>query len=72
MGDATQLAHGLKSALDATAIGPAAPPPAQQPPVDIDVTGVQQALGRKGTPDSGLLKYSKAVIDHVLAALARR
>ena len=49
MGDATQLAQGLKAALDATSIGPAAPPPAQQPPVDIDVAGVQQALGRKGT-----------------------
>ncbi|MET0995382.1 MAG: DUF1259 domain-containing protein [Mycobacterium sp.] len=58
MGDATQLAQGLKAALDATAIGPAAPPSAQQPPVDIDVAGVQQALGRKGTQDGGLLKYS--------------
>ena len=58
MGDATQLAQGLKAALDATSIGPATPSPAQQPPVDIDVNGVQQALGRKGTQDSGLLKYS--------------
>ena len=58
MGDAAQLAQGLKAALDATSIGPAAVPPAQQPPVDIDTSGVEQALGRKGTPDSGLLKYS--------------
>jgi hypothetical protein len=58
MGDATELAQGLKAALDATSIGPAAPPPAQQPPVDIDTAGVEQALGRKGTPDSGLFKYS--------------
>jgi hypothetical protein len=58
MGDATQLAQGLKAALDATSISPAAPPPAQQPPVDIDTAGVEQALGRKGTPDSGLFKYS--------------
>ena len=58
MGDAVQLAQGLKAALDATSIGPATPPPAQQPPVDIDVAGVQQALGRKGTPDSGLFKYN--------------
>ena len=58
LGDATELAQGLKAALDATSIVPAAPPPAQQPPVDIDVAGVQQALGRKGTQDSGLLKYS--------------
>jgi len=58
MGDATTLAQGLKAALDATSIGPAAPPPSQQPPVDIDTAGVEQALGRKGTPDSGLFKYS--------------
>jgi hypothetical protein len=37
MGDATQLAQGLKAALDATSIGPAVPSPAQQPPVDIAV-----------------------------------
>ncbi|OBF51342.1 peptidase M23 [Mycobacterium sp. 852002-53434_SCH5985345] len=58
MGDAVQLAKGLRAALDATSIGPAIPPPAQQPPVDIDVAGVQQTLGRKGTQDGGLLKYS--------------
>jgi Domain of Unknown Function (DUF1259) len=58
MGDATQLAQGLRAALDATSIGPPSPPPAQQPPVDIDVAGVEQALGRKGTADGGLLKYS--------------
>jgi hypothetical protein len=58
MGDATQLAQGLKAVLDAMSIGPATPPSAQQPPVDIDTAGVEQALGRKGTPDSGLFKYS--------------
>jgi hypothetical protein len=58
MGDAVQLAEGLKAALDATSIGPATPPPAQQPPLDIDTAGVEQALGRKGTPDGGLFKYS--------------
>jgi Domain of Unknown Function (DUF1259) len=58
VGDATELAQGLKAALDATSMGPAFPPPAQQPPVDIDVVGVQQALGRKGTADGGLLKYN--------------
>jgi Domain of Unknown Function (DUF1259) len=58
MGDAVQLAQGLKAALDATSIGPPAPPPAQQPPVDIDTAGIEQALGHKGTPDGGLFKYS--------------
>ncbi len=58
MGDAVQLAQGLRAALDATSIGPATPPPVQQPPVDIDTGGVEQALGRKGTADGGLFKYS--------------
>lgn len=58
MGDAIQLAQALKAVLDATAFGPAAATPAQQPPVDIDTAGIQQALGRKGTLDNGLFKYS--------------
>jgi hypothetical protein len=66
MGDATQLAQGLKAALDATSIDPAAPPPAQQPPVDIDTAGVQQALGRKETPDNGLFKYSIVRTDTIV------
>ncbi|OBF04775.1 peptidase M23 [Mycobacterium sp. ACS4054] len=66
MGDAVQLAQGLKAALDATSIGPATPPPAQQPPVDIDIAGIQQALGRKGTPDNGLFKYSIPRKDNIV------
>ncbi len=58
MGGAVQLAQGLKAALDATSIGPMNPPSAPPPPVDIDTAGVEQALGRKGTPDGGLFKYS--------------
>lgn len=60
MGDPTQLAKGLKAALDATTIAPAAAPPAQQPPVDIDTAGVDAALGRKGTADGGIYKYNLA------------
>lgn len=76
MGDAARLAQGLKAALDATTIGPPTPPPARQPPVDIDVAGVDQALGRKGTQDGGLLKYSiprkDTIIEdgHVLPAVS--
>lgn len=76
MGDAARLAQGLKAALDATTIGPPTPPPARQPPVDIDVAGVDQALGRKGTQDGGLLKYGiprkDTIIEdgHVLPAVS--
>jgi Domain of Unknown Function (DUF1259) len=76
MGDAVQLAQGLKAALGATSIGPPAPPPAQQPPVDIDTAGIEQALGHKGTPDGGLFKYSiprkDAIVEdgHVLPAVS--
>ena len=65
MGDAAQLAQGLKAVLDATAIPPAAPAPAQQPPVDLDVAGVNQAMGHKGTADGGLLKFTIARKDTI-------
>nr|WP_245550270.1 DUF1259 domain-containing protein [Nocardia niigatensis] len=60
MGDPSKLAQGLRAALDTTTISPAAAPPAQQPPVDIDTAGVDAALGRKGTADGGLFKYNLA------------
>jgi hypothetical protein len=65
MGDPTQLAQGLKAALDATAIAPAAAPPAQQPPIDLDTTGIDTALGRKGTPDNGIYKFTAARTDTI-------
>jgi Domain of Unknown Function (DUF1259) len=76
MGDAVQLAQGLRAALEATSIGPLTPAPAQPPPVDIDTTGVELALGRKGTADGGLFKYSiprrDAIVEdgHVLPAVS--
>jgi hypothetical protein len=60
MGDPAQLAKGLKAVLAATSIVPAAAPPAQQPAVDIDTAGVDAALGRKGSADGGLFKYTLA------------
>nr|WP_227999344.1 DUF1259 domain-containing protein [Nocardia australiensis] len=60
MGDPAQLAAGIKAALDATSIPPAAVPPAQQPAVDLDTAGIDAALGRKGTPDNGLYKFNLA------------
>jgi hypothetical protein len=53
MGDPVQLSQGLKAALDATAIPAPAPAPAVQPPVEVDAAGIDAALGRKGTADSG-------------------
>jgi hypothetical protein len=74
MGDPVQIAQGLRAALDATAIPPAAAPPAQQPPLDLDTAGIDTALGRKGTADGGIDKFTLARKDtiedqgHVLPA----
>jgi hypothetical protein len=74
MGDPVQIAQGLRAALDATAIPPAAAPPAQQPPLDLDTAGIDTALGRTGTADGGIDKFTLARKDtiedqgHVLPA----
>jgi biotin operon repressor len=74
MGDPVQLGQGLKAALDATAIPAPAPAPAVQPPVDVDTAGIDAALGRKGTPDGGIYKFTVArnqtitASNHVLPA----
>ncbi|MET8950500.1 DUF1259 domain-containing protein [Streptomyces sp. NPDC004129] len=60
MGDPVTLAKALKSALAATAIPPASPPPATQPPIDLDTAGIDKAIGRKGTADGGIYKFSIA------------
>ncbi|EST35083.1 DUF1259 domain-containing protein [Streptomyces roseochromogenus] len=60
MGDPVKLAQGLKSALDATAIPPASPPPPTQPPIALDTAGIDKALGRKGTTDGGIYKFTVA------------
>jgi Domain of Unknown Function (DUF1259) len=66
MGDPAKLAAGIKAALDATAIAPAAAPPTQQPPVDLDTAGIDAALGRKGNPDGGLYKFNLARQDTIV------
>ncbi|UXY17596.1 DUF1259 domain-containing protein [Streptomyces cynarae] len=58
MGNPVALAKGLKSALAATAIPPASPPPATQPSIDLDTAGIDKAIGRKGTADGGIYKFS--------------
>jgi hypothetical protein len=66
MGDPTELAQGLKAALDATAIPPATAPPAQQPPIDLDTSGIDAALARKGTADNGVYKFTVARNDTII------
>jgi Domain of Unknown Function (DUF1259) len=74
MGDPAQLAQGLKAALDATAIPAPAPAPTVQPPVDVNTAGIDAALGRKGSADGGIYKFTVArnqaitAGDHVLPA----
>jgi hypothetical protein len=60
MGDPVKLARGLKSALDATAIPPASPPPAVQPPIALDTAGIDKALGRTGTVEGGIYRFTIA------------
>ncbi|WP_432850592.1 DUF1259 domain-containing protein [Amycolatopsis sp. CA-161197] len=59
-GNPTVLAQGIKAALDATAIPPAAAPSGPQPPVHLDTAGIDKALGRKGTADGGIDKFTIA------------
>jgi Domain of Unknown Function (DUF1259) len=56
----TALAQGLKAALDATATPPPTASPSQQPPIDLDTAGIDKALGRKGTNDGGIDKFTIA------------
>jgi Domain of Unknown Function (DUF1259) len=60
MGDPVKLAQGLKAALAATAIPPASPAPLAQPPIDLDTDGIDKAIGRKGTADGGIYKFTIA------------
>ena len=64
-GDPARLARGIRAALDATAIPPAAAP-GPQPPVDLDTAGIDTALGRKGTADGGLCKFTLARRDTIV------
>jgi uncharacterized protein DUF1259 len=60
MGDPEKLAKGLKTALDATAVPHASPAPAIQKPIALDTAGIDKALGRKGTADGGIYKFTIA------------
>ncbi|GLY82179.1 DUF1259 domain-containing protein [Actinoallomurus iriomotensis] len=64
MGDPVELAGHLKAALAVTAT-PAAAKPATQRPVALDTAGIDRALGRRGTADGGIYKFSIARRDTV-------
>lgn len=65
MGDPVKLSQGLKAALAATAIPPASPPSPSQPPIDLDTAGIDKALGRHGTADGGIDKFTIARKDTI-------
>jgi hypothetical protein len=57
MGDPVTLARGVRSALGATSIPPAAAP-GKQPPVDLDTAALDTVFGRTGTADGGVDKFT--------------
>lgn len=65
MGDPATLAKGVKAALAETGIPAASPAPSSQPPVDLDTAAIDSALGRKGTADGGIYKFTVARKDPV-------
>lgn len=72
MGDPVKIAAGVKAALAQTGISPASPPPPSQPPIGLNTAGLDKGIGRKGTADGGIYKFTiarKDIIDdraHVL------
>jgi hypothetical protein len=57
--DPAAIARGLKAALDATAIPPAAPAAAPAP-IDLDTAAIDTALGAKGTNNGGIYQFTFA------------
>lgn len=65
MGDPVRLAQGVRAALDATTTPPTAAAPPRQPPIGLDTAGIDNALGRRGTADNGIYKFTIARKDAV-------
>jgi hypothetical protein len=65
MGDPVKIATGVKAALAQTGIPPASPPPPPQPPIDLNTAGIDKAIGRKGTADGGIYKFTIARKDTI-------
>ncbi|MFD5029451.1 DUF1259 domain-containing protein [Streptomyces sp. NPDC058220] len=53
--DAVALARGLRAGFDRTKTPPAAPPGPDRP-IDLDIAGMEAALGVKGSSEDGLYK----------------
>ncbi|MFF4761634.1 DUF1259 domain-containing protein [Streptomyces sp. NPDC001292] len=58
MGDPVTLARGVKEALTATSLPAASPTKPTQPRIDLDTTAINSAVGRQGTADGGIYKFS--------------
>jgi biotin operon repressor len=56
-GDAVKLAAGMKRTLELTKTPAPSAPPAQQANLDFDTAGIEQALGRKGKVNGGVLQF---------------
>ena len=57
-GDAEKLAQAIRGALAESKIPPAAPPPAQQPPIDLDTAQLDQIIGVKGNANGGVYGFA--------------
>jgi hypothetical protein len=67
MGDPAALARGLAAALKTTATpAPATPPASAAPALELDTAGIDTALGRKGSADGGIYKFSVARADTIV------
>jgi hypothetical protein len=56
-GDAVKLAAGMRRTLELTKTPAPSAPPAQQANLDFDTAGIEQALGRKGKVNGGVLQF---------------
>jgi len=57
-GDAEKLAQAIRGALGESKIPPAAPPPAQQPAIDLDTAQLDQIIGVKGNANGGVYGFA--------------
>ncbi len=57
-GDAEKLAQAIRTGLAESKTPPAAPPPAQQPAIDLDTAQLDQIIGVKGNANGGVYGFA--------------